>query len=218
MSFRKVTIFVSAMVIGTIALINSNFAQDKNMANVHMGHVTDGWKDTPDKKGLLPTAIQEAKTAIQHAGFAIQKLGNLVWMKTHTKHVLHAVDASAIAKGPGLGYGVKKAAAGTAKHIGFAANSKAASKNVKTHAVHVATMANNTIARVDEIVALAKKVEASKTAAEAVPLVEKINSLSGQLLNGFDANGDGKVTWKKGEGGLSEAEKHMGFMRKGEGV
>jgi len=211
-------VFVSTVVFRAVALTNSSFAQDKNMAHVHMGHVTDSWKDTPDKKGLLTTAVQEAKIAIQHAGFAVQKLTNLDWMKTHIKHVLHAVDADAIAEGPGLGYGVKKAAAGTAQHIGFAANSKQASKNVKTHAVHVATMANNTIARVDEIVALAKKVETSKTAEEAATYVQKINTLSGQLLNGYDANGDGKITWQKGEGGLSEAEKHMGFMKKGEGI
>jgi len=42
--------------------------------------------------------------------------------------------------------------------------------------------------------------------------------LAGQLLSGVDANGDGKISWKKGEGGLMEAKKHMGFMAKGEGM
>ncbi len=39
-----------------------------------------------------------------------------------------------------------------------------------------------------------------------------------QLADGTDANGDGKVTWVKGEGGLGRSQAHMGFMSKGEGL
>lgn len=189
-----------------------------NMAHVHMGHVTSGWKDTPGGKGLLPTAIAEARIAIQHAGFAASKPGDLGWMKTHTRHVLNAVDPSVEAKGPGLGYGVLKAARGVAQHINFAAGSDGASKNVKLHAVHVATTADNTVVRAEQIVALGKKVLAADRAAKAAPLVRRIKVLSEQLLAGADANGDGKISWKKGEGGLNEAVRHMGFMAKGEGL
>lgn len=209
---------IVALAAVAIALATANVAEAKNMAHVHMGHVTESWKDTPKTMGLLPTAIAEAEIAVKHAGFAAQKPTDLDWMKMHTKHVLHAVDASAIAKGPGLGYGVKKAATGTAQHIGFAAKAAEATKNVKTHAVHVTTMADNTVARVDEIVALAKQVDAATDASEAASLVEKINTIAEQLLNGRDADGDGKITWKTDEGGLLEAQKHMGFMRKGEGL
>ncbi len=78
---------------------------DKNMAHIHIGHVMTGWKDTPNKSGLLPTAIAEAKVAAQHAGFAASKPATLAWIKTHIGHVLHAVDPSVEPKGPGLGYG-----------------------------------------------------------------------------------------------------------------
>jgi len=218
MIFSKKTTLTAVMILGAAAFSNANTVQAGNMAHAHMGHVTTGWKDTPEKAGLLPTAMKEAGIAIKHAGFAAQKTNDLGWMKTHTKHVLHAVDTSAIAKGPGLGYGVKKAAGGVAKHIGFASKTKEASKNVKIHSVHVATSANNTVARVDEIVGLAKKVETASSASQAAPLVQKINALAGQLMNGHDANGDGKIIWKEGEGGLKQAEKHMGIMRKGEGL
>ncbi len=46
----------------------------------------------------------------------------------------------------------------------------------------------------------------------------KIEELAARLVAGEDVNGDGKVTWHAGEGGLKEAEKHMGFMMKGEGL
>ncbi len=188
------------------------------MAHAHIGHVMKGWKDTPEGKGLLPTAVTEAGIAAQHAGFAAKQPDNLGWMKTHTRHVLHAVDPATISKGPGRGYGVLRAAGGAAKHIGFAADSDGASKNVKLHTVHVKTSLANTVARAQEIVKLGKAVLAAGSAAEAAPLVRKIRRLSAQLSAGRDANGDGRITWKKNEGGLAEAEKHMGFMMKGEGI
>lgn len=189
----------------------------KKMSSAHIGHVMTGWKDTPNKSGLLPTAIAEAKVAVAHAGFAAKKSRNLKWMKAHTAHVLHAVDPSAIAKGPGHGYGVIKAATGAANHVKFAAG-KNASKNVKTHSVHVATSAGNAVAWAKEIAALCKKVAASRSVTRVARNVAKIKILTGRLLTGYDANKDGKISWKKGEGGLNEAKKHMGFMMKGEGI
>ncbi len=189
-----------------------------NMAHAHMGHVLTGWKDTPDKKGLLPTAMAEAKIAKTHVGLALKQPSNLKWLKLHTGHVLHAVDPSVEPKGPGLGYGVMKAATGVAAHINFAAGSDGASKNVKLHAQHVAASAENTVGWVKQIVALGKQVQASTSAADAAAKVRQFDKLVAQLGDGTDANGDGKVTWVKGEGGLGQAELHMGFMSKGEGL
>ena len=190
----------------------------KNMAHVHMGHVGDSWGDTPDEMGLLPTAIAEAEIAVQHAGFAADQLDNLEWMKTHANHVLHAVDPNAIEAGPGLGYGVGNAASGVTKHIGFAAESDATTENVNLHAVHVAASADNTVARVDEIVQYVAQVQAASTAAEAAPATKQLLRHAKQLLDGRDANGDGKVSWKLDEGGLKASDKHMGFMRAGENL
>ena len=190
----------------------------KNMAHVHMGHVLSGWKDTPDKGGFLPTAMAEAKIAAQHAGFAASKPDNLKWMQTHAVHVVNAVDPSVEPKGPGKGYGVMKAATGTAQHIKFAADSEGASKNVKTHAGHVGVSAGNVTGWAAEIVALGAKIKGAKRAAEAAPLVAELKVLADRLLAGNDANGDGKVTWQEGEGGLMVADQHMGFMKKGEGM
>ena len=189
-----------------------------NMAHVHMGHVLTGWKDTPDKKGLLPTAMAEAAIAKTHVGLALKQPDNLTWLKLHTGHVLHAVDPSVQPKGPGLGYGFMKAATGVAAHVNFAAGSDGASKNVKLHAQHVATSAENTVAWAKQIVTLGKKVQASTSAANAAATVRVFNKLVAQLADGTDANGDGKVTWVKGEGGLGQSQLHMGFMSKGEGL
>ncbi len=188
------------------------------MAHVHMGHVLTSWNDTPDKMGLLPTALAEAEIAKTHAGLAMQQPDNLDWLKLHTGHILHAVDPTVEPKGPGLGYGVLKAAAGTAQHINLAAGSDGASGNVKAHAEHVATSAENTVGWANEIVALGRQVKASSNAADAAAKVRQIEKLVAQLADGTDANGDGKVTWIKGEGGLGQSQVHMGLMSKGEGL
>jgi hypothetical protein len=180
--------------------------------------VSDGWNDTPEGKGLLPTAIAEAEIALQHATATAKKPDDLEWMKMHARHVLHAVDPTVEAKGPGLGYGVAKASAGTAKHIEAAAASDDASASVKTHAVHVATAARNTASRAGEMVEVAGQIVSSKSAAAAAPAAQRLQRIAKALLDGEDANGDGSVTWHAGEGGLREAEKHMTIMRKVEGL
>ncbi len=206
----------------SVLLLTGSFAaadtKPANIAHVHMGHVSAAWNDTPDKAGLLPTAISEAKVARQHAGFAAKKPGDLNWMKRHTTHVMHAIDPSRMAKGPGLGYGMIKAAKGAAKHINLAANSADASANVKAHAMHVATSAGNAAAWGEQIMTLAGQVQSASSAAAAAPKVQQIAELTRRIIDGYDANGDGKVTWVKGEGGLMEAKKHMGIMYKGEGL
>lgn len=170
MARNTMALTLALTIIGCAASSNSP-TMAKNMAHAHMDHLTKGWKDTPGGKGLLPTAIAEAKIAAQHAGFAGKKPDNPGWMQSHTRHVLHAVDPSRQTKGPGLGYGVKKAALGCAKHVGLAAKGDGASKNVKAHSVHVATACNNSAARAKEIIALGKFVLSSQDAKSAAGLV-----------------------------------------------
>jgi hypothetical protein len=62
---------------------------------------------------------------------------------------------------------------------------------VKTHAVHVATASRAVAGRVDLAVALAQKIRAATTAAEAAGLVSQLVSLCDQLIAGVDANADG---------------------------
>ena len=201
-----------------MAMKQDKMAMKKNMAHAHIGHVMTKWSDTPNQWGFLPTAVKEADIAAQHAGFAASKPGDLQYMQIHIKHVIHALDPSVIAQGPGHGYGVVKAASGAAKHIGLAAKSPGATKNVKLHTEHVWTSADNAVTWAKATTALSQKVLAASSAAEAAPMVKKIKAMADAIVAGVDANGDGKVSWKKGEGGLAVANKHMGFMMKGENL
>ena len=180
----------------------------------HIGHVINSFTGTPNGDGLLTVAIAEAKVAIQHAGLAGRQPGNLDAMKLHAGHVLNALDPTIVPTGPGLGYGMKKAALGAANHIELAAKAPGASPNVTMHAAHIAQAAKNSAARADSVIALAKQVQAATSASDAAALVSRMASMSEQLMAGFDANGDGRVT--PDEGGLQLAQDHVRLLVAGE--
>lgn len=179
----------------------------------HIGHVVNSFGDTPNGMGLLPVAFAEARTASQHAGLAA-KAATLDAMKLHAGHVINAMDPTVVTAGPGLGYGVKKAALGVANHIELAAKAAGASQNVIMHSAHIATAARNAATRADQIVALAQQVQAATTTAEATALLSQIVSLCNQVVNGVDEGGTGRVTWQAG--GLQQSQEHVNLMLMGE--
>lgn len=178
----------------------------------HIGHVLVSFMDTPGKVGLLTIAKEEAAIAAQHAGFAARTPGNLEAMQRHTAHVLHALDPSLEATGPGKGYGVKKAATGVAAHIEMAAKAPGASGGMQAQAEQIATAARTTLSRAEAIVALAQQIRAATTAEQAASLVGQMASLCEQLVTGTDLNADGRITAGNGEGGLQQADEHMKML------
>jgi hypothetical protein len=181
-----------------------------------MGHVADGWGDTPEGAGLLPTAVAEAEIAAQHAALAASA-GDLAGMKRHIAHVLNAIDPTVQASGPGKGYGVVKAATGAATHIRLAAGSDGASDNVKAHANHVGTAADNVTKWAARVVELGTQIEATDDAATAAEMVAEIATITQAIVSGTDANGDGRTSWGENEGGLEQASFHLNLMKQGEG-
>jgi len=187
-------------------------AGQANMVQTHMGHVMDSFNGTPMNMGLLPTAMAEAKTAAQHAGLAA-KSTTLAMMQTHAGHVINAIDPTIVAQGPGLGYGLKKAATGAATHANLAGNAPEANAGVKMHAMHVNTAATNAAAMADEVVALAQKIRASTSLEEAQKLAAEMQTKAEEITSGVDADKNGAISWNKPEGGLAQAQQHMGLMK-----
>jgi hypothetical protein len=178
----------------------------------HIAHVVNEFNDTPNRQGLLGTALAEARIAIAHATLAGRQPANLEYMKTHAAHVIHALDPTVINMGPGQGYGVKKATAGVVTHIELAAAAQGASPGVVSHSKHIATAARNTSARTEQLLAIAQKVQAAEAAGDAAALVNQMMSLAEQLVAGADANSDGRITWEAGEGGLLHVDEHLKLM------
>lgn len=178
----------------------------------HIGHVVNSFPATPNAQGLLPVALGEARVAAQHAQLATRQPGNLEYMKTHTGHVLNALDPTVVAAGPGLGYGLRRAASGVAEHIQLAAGAEGATAPQKLHAGHVAVCAQNTVKRTDDLIALAQRIMGAASAADAATLVAQMASLAEQLVAGADTNSDGRISVDVGEGGLQLADDHVRLM------
>jgi hypothetical protein len=153
--------------------------------------------------------LEEAKIAIQHAALAAKSPDSVDQMKRHAGHVIHAVDPTVEMKGPGLGYGVKKAAAGIAQHIELAAKAEGAAPAVKTNAIYVSAYANNVVKWSNEVVELAQQIMAASTPAEAARLTSDLTTLTEQLNTGLAAVGKFDA-----QGGLQQVQQRIEQMKK----
>ena len=204
--------------VGVNAMSSTAVAQETSPAHRHMGHVADGFRGTPEGMGLLPAAGEEAQVVVQHAGLALRNTDDLASIQRHIGHVLNAIDPTVEESGPGKGYGLVRAAQGVATHVGLAANSDGASDNVKLHANHVGASANNVVMWGQRIAELCGEVKGAETAAAAAELAREIQTMAQAIVDGRDANDDGRIGWGEGEGGLAQATRHMGLMKRGEGM
>lgn len=208
----------ATFVLMACALVPAQAEAQTNPVHAHIGHAADGFRGTPDGMGLLPTAVAEAEIAHQHATLAGRDPSNLEGMQRHMAHVIHALDPSEVEGGPGMGYGVLAAAEGAARHTELAAASEGASDGVKTHAAHVATAARHAVTNAEAAIDLAEEIQEAEDAATAAELLSQLTALTDAILNGVDANEDGRIGWQEGEGGLAQATTHMGLIKRGEGL
>jgi len=169
-------------------------------AHLHIGHVMTNWRDTPGTRGFLPVAVDEARVAVLHAGLAV-KGSSLDEIKLHAGHVLHAIDPTVEPKGPGAGYGVKKAAAGALQHLEFATKADGATANITTHAAQVSSSLSSVLQSVDQAVDAAKSIRAATDAAEAAGLAADLVALTLRISEA-----------------LQLTETHMGLILKAEGL
>jgi hypothetical protein len=170
-------------------------------AHLHIGHVMTNWRDTPGTRGFLPVAIDEARVAVLHAGLAA-KATTLDDVKLHAGHVLHALDPAVEPKGPGAGYGVKKASAGALQHLEFAVKAEGATAAIATEAAQVSSSLTIVLRRVDEAIAVAQRIRTAADAAAAAALAADLSA----------------VTMRISDEGLQPAQTHMNAILKAEGL
>jgi len=168
-------------------------------AHLHLGHVMTNWRETPSNVGFLTAAISDAKVAATHGALAANSTG-LEDMKLHAGHVLHALDPGIEPKGPGSGYGLKKAAAGAQQHLEFAVDAEGTSANIKTYAAQVAVSLKDVLQWTDQAISAAQKIRTATDAAEARVSAAELWRLT-QLIS---------------DAGLQQAKRNMDLLMKGE--
>ena len=228
----RISLSLTVAALSTVAVLAQ---APSSVAHGHIAHVMTNWKDTPDMKGLLPTAIADVQVALEQVERAdLEGRINDFWL--YGGYVLNALDPGAETDAllkttyarlpttylkiavPGSGYGVKRAVAGALQHVQLAAQSDGASDNVKLHAPHVTASLQNVVKWTDEAIATTQKLLDAKDVGGGQVLIDELTALIGQIAIGTDANSDGQTGWQAGEGGLRQATTHMRLMMKAEGL
>ncbi len=218
MRFIKTVCTVLSILPAMLALYSGAAAQDASPAHAHIGHVADAFRGTPEGAGLLPVAVSEAEVVAQHAQLAASDPSNLDAVKRHAAHVMHALDAESTEGGPGNGYGLIQAAEGAMRHIQLAAGSEGASDGLVAHAGHVTASLGNTVERAQRMMEIVQEIAKIEEGGDASDLATELAEVGSTLVPGHDADGDGRVGWQEGEGGLEQAETHLGLLKRGEGI
>jgi hypothetical protein len=200
---RCYTIILAA---GLLAMPKDVAGQQTGEALTHFNHVATGFTGAPGGKGLVVTTAIEVNTAMMYANFAAGNPTSLDAMKSNVRNVLHALAPEQGAKGPGLGFGVKRAADAVVTHIELAVKSPGASETLRKLGPAVAQAGRAVAARAQEMTDLGKRVLAAQTATQAAPLVEQLRALALQLDLGRDANGNGQIEVNAVEPGMNQLE------------
>lgn len=207
-------IFASFFLIFT----TSNMVLAGSNAHIYLGFVSKSASDTPEKRGYMSTALRESLVAAAHASYTADAIDDLGDMQLHVGHVLHAIDPTEEPFGPGLGYGLIKAAQNVIESMTLAVEGGDASRNLKLHAKHIIESSQNAINRTRLALIEADAILEAEDASEAAPHAIKFAEHTKAAFIGMDLNGDGKISWKNGEGGLKTADKHLGLLLDGEGL
>jgi hypothetical protein len=198
---------LAAVLVAVLLSLSEDLAgQQMGEALTHFTHVATGFNGAPGGRGLVVTTAIEVNTAMLYANFAAGNPSNLDAMKTNVRNVLHALVPAQGASGPGLGFGVKRAAEAVVTHIELAVKSAGASETLRTLGPGVAQAGRAVAARAQEMADIGNRVLAAQTAAQAAPLVEELRALALQLDLGRDVNGNGQVDINGIEPGMNQLE------------
>lgn len=158
-----------------------------SIAHVHVGHAVTAWPDTPGKKGLFEIAQQEAKIVAEHAGYAVAGARDMKEVKLHLGHVLHALNPALEKQGPGLGYGLMKSLDSSADHLGFAAEVKDVSANLKAGLPTVIAALKPLRQEAQVLAILSRDARQSKDLAQVVAYAEEVRQRADKLASQLGA-------------------------------
>ena len=74
------------------------------------------------------------------------------------------------------------------------------------------------VTEADKAVELAENIQNAESAEVAAEMLAELTKLTDAILNGIDADGNGRIGWQEGEGGLSQAVTNMGLIKRAEGI
>ncbi len=184
----------------------------------HFAYLTEVYFDTPGAMGLIPTGMAEAAIAAEYVAIAGRDPLNLNNMVANMRHVIHAIDPTAVGSGRGLGYGFKRAAQGVLTQIELATAEELLPEAVIFHKPYIVNAATGALSRADDAIAMARQVQQSTTPEVALSRLERLTGLVRAMAFGDDRDGDGRIGGNEAESGLARATYHLNLLYRMAGI
>ena len=180
-------------------------------------NITKGSPATPGNIGFLRLAEREAATALEQLDLALAA-EDFAALRSRTSDLLHVIDPSLEAEGPGTGTGLLYAVAAINANLTIASEMEGASANLKTQAQRAITASDNVIEWSQQVLDAAKLAQMVPSIVEARASLMSISRTLNNIIYGHDADKDGKIGWQLGEGGLPQVRKYVEYHAQGEGL
>jgi hypothetical protein len=160
---------------------------------------------TPDGRGLVPSALTEARTLVEHARRAAETPADLPVMQASARGVDEAFDAAATTERSGQGHALIRALDRIVREVEAMAAAKGR-RDVAVALPRALAAARQARDVGGKIAAVADQIALAKTPAEAAPLAKALATLAGQLVAG--------PTGRPGKelGGLLGVQAHLAPM------
>ena len=186
----------------------------------HLGHITEGFSDTPYGMGLLKTAMLEGEIAAAWVRVAGVDTLSLSRMQQAMTNVLHAIDPEGVPVGTGLGYGFRRAAEAVGVHAELALMSvpDSVAPALAFHGPFMTRAAQAAQAKADDAVALALQVQAAQDVNSALRLIDRLAETVRVMMYGEDTDRDGRIGQTEAEIGLAQASYHLPLVYRVNGV
>jgi serine/threonine-protein kinase len=160
--------------------------------------------------GLLVSALAEADIANQHAGLA-QRSKDIGGLHLHAEHTINIVqgakddyDGDGRGENPGFGVGINRFTELIEKQLDKAANAPTSNRRLQSSLQLIRVCLENTRARAQRIIELEKKFLVATSVESVVQDADLSTTISANLINGTDQNGNGEVEAFEGECGLDQ--------------
>lgn len=183
-------------------------------AATQVGYITRAYPEAPGGTGLIDAGTAEARIAMEHVALAGRDPTDLSSMSRHMAHVLHAIDPAEVGTGPGMGYGVKRAAQAVASHAEQLAAMQEVPGVLAFHAPHAARAARGAIVQADEAIELARQVQRATSATTARRALRRLADVVRWMAYGGDRDEDGRIGHSEGESGLAQARYHLSLVER----
>ncbi len=165
-------------------------------------------------RGLLDSALTEARFALQHAGLA-SGANNIGGVHLHAEHTINIIEGTMVdydgnggPQNPGTGKGLYVYVDTLDELLGMTVNMPGIEPTVQNNAENMRICIANARQWADQLMVVEKNIIASDDFDAVQPLLAEASELAEKITVGFDQNQSGQVDPFEGECGLQDISRY----------